>query len=72
MNQAFCKLFKPNILEKKMKARYFLKEDYWILVDVLEVAGDFCKILPTEWNGIERKEILVPKQKLEFLFQSGL
>jgi hypothetical protein len=55
-----------------MKARYFLKEDYWILVDVLEVAGDFCKILPTEWNGIERKEILVPKQKLEFIFQSGL
>jgi hypothetical protein len=61
-----------NILEKKMKARYFLKEDYWILVDVLEITEEFCKIFPTEWNGIERKELLVPKEKLEFLSLSSL
>jgi hypothetical protein len=52
-----------------MKARYFCTENYWILVDVLEMGVDFCKILPTEWNGIERKELLVPKEKLEFLFK---
>jgi hypothetical protein len=55
-----------------MKARYFLKENYWVLVEVLEVVGNLCKILPTEWNGIERKELLVPKEKLEFLSQGGV
>lgn len=52
-----------------MKARYFWTENYWILVDVLEIKDGICKILPTEWNGIERKELLVPKEKLEFLFK---
>jgi hypothetical protein len=55
-----------------MRARYFLKQDYWVLVDVLEVVGNLCKILPTEWNGVERKELLVPREKIEFIFQSGI
>ena len=54
-----------------MKARYFLNKDYWILVEVLEVTENICKILPTEWNGVERIELIVPKEKLEFLFQGG-
>ena len=55
-----------------MKARYFYKDDHWILVEVLEIAENLCKILPTEWNGIERRELLVPREKLEFLFQGGV
>lgn len=55
-----------------MKARYFLKRDYWILVDVLEITENICKIIPTEWNGIERKEILVPREKLELIFLGGV
>jgi hypothetical protein len=52
-----------------MKARFFCKNDYWILVEVLEVKDGVCKILPTEWIGIERKELFVLREKLEFIYQ---
>ena len=55
-----------------MKARYFIKDDYWVLVDVLEISENLCKILPTEWIGIERREIVVPRERLEIIFQGGV
>jgi len=51
-----------------MKARYFFQDKSWILVTILEKIGDLYRVYPTEWVGIESKDIYVPEHLLEFVF----
>jgi hypothetical protein len=50
-----------------MAARYFVSENNWILVNIIETLENSFRIIPFEWNGFVTKEICVPKDRIEFI-----
>ena len=50
-----------------MQARYICPNKSWILVNVLEKIGELYLIRPIEWIGVEKKDLYVPANLLEFI-----
>jgi hypothetical protein len=50
-----------------MKARYLMDNDCWILVQILESLKEVYRVKPIEWNGIDPKEFLAPRDRIEFI-----
>jgi hypothetical protein len=50
-----------------MQARYICPDKSWILVNVLEKIGTLYRVYPVDWIGVEKEELYVPENLLEFI-----
>jgi hypothetical protein len=50
-----------------MKARYFMDNGSWILVQILESLQEVYLVRPIEWRGVDQKEFFALRKRIEFI-----